>query len=57
MGRMPPRRREVLLMVRVEGLQQKDVAQRLGVSLRTVEHELKRAHDYLDAHLNHDQKK
>lgn len=57
MGRMPLRRREVLLMVRVEGLQQKDVAQRLGVSLRTVEHELKRAHDYLDAHLKHEQKK
>jgi RNA polymerase sigma-70 factor (ECF subfamily) len=57
MKRLPPRRREVLMMVRVEGLQQKDVARRLGVSLRTVEHELKRAHDYLDAHLNRDHEK
>lgn len=57
MERLPRRRREVLLMVRVEGLQQKEVAERLGVSLRTVEHELKRAHDYLDAQMNHAAKK
>jgi RNA polymerase sigma factor (sigma-70 family) len=44
--RMPRRRREVLLLVRLEGMAQKDVAQRLGVSLSTVEQELKRAHLY-----------
>ncbi|WP_413458382.1 RNA polymerase sigma factor [Herbaspirillum huttiense] len=44
--RMPARRREILIMVRLEGMPQKEVAQRLGISLRTVEHELKRAHDF-----------
>ena len=44
--RMPPRRREILIMVRWEGMPQKEVAQQLGISLRTVEHELKRAHDF-----------
>lgn len=44
--RMPPRRREILIMVRWEGMRQKEVAERLRISLRTVEHELKRAHDY-----------
>ncbi|KAF1044732.1 MAG: putative RNA polymerase sigma factor FecI [Herbaspirillum frisingense] len=44
--RMPPRRREILIMVRLEGMLQKEVAERLGISLRTVEHELKRAHDF-----------
>lgn len=46
LGKMPARRRDVLLLVRWEGLPQKEVAERLGVSLRTVEHELKRAHDF-----------
>ena len=46
--RLPGRRRTILLMVRVQGLQQKEVASLLGVSLRVVENELKRAHDYLD---------
>jgi RNA polymerase sigma factor (sigma-70 family) len=47
--RMPPRRRDVLLLVRWEGMAQKDVARRLGVSLRTVELELKRANDSVAA--------
>jgi len=46
MARLPERRRQILLLVRWEGLSQKDVAERLGVSVRTVENELKRAHDY-----------
>lgn len=46
MARLPPRRREILLMVRWEGMRQKEVAERLGVSVRTVENELKRAHDF-----------
>lgn len=41
---MPRRRRDILLMVRLEGMAQRDVAQQLGVSLSTVEQELKRAH-------------
>ena len=54
--RMPERRRTILMLVRWEGLQQKDVAARLGLSIRVVEHELKRAHDYLDAQMNHGKK-
>ncbi|MDF3837590.1 RNA polymerase sigma factor [Cupriavidus basilensis] len=50
--RMPERRRQILMLVRWEGLQQKEVAARLGVSLRIVENELKRAHDYLDAQMH-----
>ncbi|EON13406.1 RNA polymerase sigma factor [Pandoraea sp. SD6-2] len=46
---MPKRRRQIVLMVHWDGLEQKEVARRLGVSLRTVESDLKRAHDYLIA--------
>lgn len=52
MDRMPERRRLVVVMVHWEGLPQKEVASRLGVSLRTVEYELKRAHDDLDEHMD-----
>ncbi|AJE97011.1 RNA polymerase sigma factor [Pandoraea apista] len=51
MERLPERRRQVLLLVRWEGLPQKAVAERLGVSLRVVENELRRAHDFLDEKL------
>ncbi|AJC19284.1 RNA polymerase sigma factor [Pandoraea pulmonicola] len=47
--RMPKRRRQIVLMVHWDGLEQKEVAKRLGVSLRTVESDLKRAHDSLIA--------
>ena len=47
--RLPARRREILILVRWEGLPQKEVAARLGVSLRTVELEFKIAHDYCAA--------
>jgi RNA polymerase sigma factor (sigma-70 family) len=56
MERMPPRRRKILMLVRLEGLQQKDVAKRLGVSKSVVEHELRRAHDFLDQNMHHEQK-
>lgn len=52
MARLPERRRQILLLVRWEGLPQKEVAERLGVSLRTVENELKRAHDFCAQMLN-----
>jgi len=42
-GKLPERRRQILVMVRWE------VAERLGVSLRTVEQELKKAHDFCAA--------
>lgn len=46
---MPLRRQQVFVMVRLEELPQAEVARRLGVSLRTVEKELKLAHDYCAA--------
>ncbi len=49
---LPARRRKVLMMVRWEGLTQPEVAKRLGVSLRTVEKELKTAHDYCAARMS-----
>ncbi|WP_398496216.1 RNA polymerase sigma factor [Variovorax sp.] len=56
MERLPERRRKILMLVRVEHLQQKDVARRLGISKSTVEHELRRAHDFLDQHMNNHKK-
>ncbi|WP_407352053.1 RNA polymerase sigma factor [Luteimonas sp. R10] len=54
--RMPRRRRDILLLVRWEGLPQKEVARRLGVSLSTVEHEVKRAIDHCAARMGrHDE--
>lgn len=41
--RLPPREREVMWMRRVDELPQKEVAQRLGVSEKTVETHLRRA--------------
>ncbi|MDR2323966.1 MAG: RNA polymerase sigma factor [Acidovorax sp.] len=52
MALMPERRRVILVMVHWEGVAQKEVASRLGTSLRTVEYELRRAHDVLDAHMD-----
>jgi RNA polymerase sigma factor (sigma-70 family) len=52
--RMPERRRKILVLVRWDGLQQKEVAKLLGISLRIVENELKRAHDYLDEQMNNE---
>jgi RNA polymerase sigma factor (sigma-70 family) len=52
MERLPDRRRQILLLVRWEGLPQKEVAERLGITVRTVENELKRAHDYCARMLN-----
>jgi RNA polymerase sigma-70 factor (ECF subfamily) len=48
---MPARRREILLLVRWEHWPQRDVAKRLGISLRTVESELKAAQEYCVARL------
>jgi RNA polymerase sigma-70 factor (ECF subfamily) len=56
LDRMPARRREVVVLVHMEGLTQPEVARRLGVSLRTVEYELKHAHAYLSARIAHDEK-
>lgn len=50
-GNMPQRRQDILLLVRVDGMPQRDVATRLGVSLSTVEQELKKAHLYCAAQM------
>jgi len=52
--RMPERRREIFVLVHFENLLQSDVAQRLGCSKRTVEYELKHAHDYLARKMERD---
>ncbi|RQO60218.1 RNA polymerase subunit sigma-70 [Variovorax sp. KBW07] len=56
MDRMPARRREVVVLVHMDGLTQPEAARRLGVSLRTIEYELKHAHDYLSSRMAHDKK-
>lgn len=43
--KMPARRRQILLAVRFEGVSQKELATRYGISLRLVERELCKAHD------------
>ncbi|ALS61376.1 RNA polymerase sigma factor [Pandoraea norimbergensis] len=50
-GRLPQRRRDVLLLVRWEGMPQKDVAAHLGVSVSVVEHELRRAQAFCAEHM------
>ena len=51
LDRMPERRRAIALLVHGEGVTQKEAARRLGVSLRTVEYELQRVHERLNARL------
>lgn len=48
--KMPPRRREIVILVHLEEVTHKEAAGRLGVSLRTVEYELKRAHQTMIAY-------
>jgi RNA polymerase sigma-70 factor (ECF subfamily) len=48
---MPKRRRDILLAVRLDGLGQREVAQRFGISLRLVELELKRAQEFCADHV------
>ena len=51
MALLPERRRRILMLVRWEQLPQREVAARLGVSLRTVEQDLKKAHDFCMARM------
>jgi RNA polymerase sigma-70 factor (ECF subfamily) len=48
---MPQRRRDILLAVRLDGLAQREVAERFGISLRLVELELKRAQEFCAEHI------
>jgi RNA polymerase sigma-70 factor (ECF subfamily) len=43
---LPPRRRVILLAARLQGMPQREIASRLGVSLRLVEKELRLAQEY-----------
>ncbi|MEJ0052098.1 MAG: RNA polymerase sigma factor [Methylovirgula sp.] len=51
---LPPRQREIMHFISIEGLPPKDVAKRLGVSLRTVETDFKRALKYCAESLGRD---
>jgi RNA polymerase sigma-70 factor (ECF subfamily) len=46
MAELPPRQREILLAARLDGLPRREIANRLGISLRLVEKELQRAQEY-----------
>lgn len=46
MEAMPARRRAILLAVRLDGTPQNEIAERLGISVRVVQRELKRAHEH-----------
>lgn len=46
MERLPPLRRQLLFASRVEGVPQKELAQRYGLSLRKVEREIHLAHEF-----------
>lgn len=49
--RLPKRRRQIVVLVHWEGMTQEGTAARLKISLRTVETEPRRAHDYLNAYV------
>jgi RNA polymerase sigma factor (sigma-70 family) len=48
--KMPERRREIVILVHLEEVTHKEAAEQLGVSLRTVEYELKQAHQTMSAY-------
>lgn len=50
-AKMPQRRRNILILIRVDDMPRQEVADRLGVSLSLVDRELKRAHEYLMEHM------
>jgi RNA polymerase sigma factor (sigma-70 family) len=52
MAELPPRQREILLAARLDGMPHKEIARRLGISLRLVEKELKQAQEYCLARRN-----
>lgn len=44
---LPPRRRHILILIRVDEMPRQEVARRLGVSVSLVDRELRRAHEYV----------
>jgi RNA polymerase sigma factor (sigma-70 family) len=51
LAELPPRRRDILLAARLDGLPRQEIARRLGISLRLVEKELHLAQAYCLARL------
>lgn len=47
LSRLPERQQQIFLLIHWEGLSQKEAANTLGISVRTVAYELKRVHDIL----------
>jgi RNA polymerase sigma factor (sigma-70 family) len=52
MQQLPERRRQIFTLVYVEDFKHKEVAERLGISVRVVDYELKCAHQTLNAAIN-----
>ena len=44
---MPPRRREVFILKKIEGLSRKEIAEKMGISIITVDSHLLKANNYL----------
>lgn len=49
--KLPPRRREILLAARLDGLSRREIAERFGISVSMVEQELRAAQEYCAARL------
>ncbi|WP_321290660.1 RNA polymerase sigma-70 factor [uncultured Sunxiuqinia sp.] len=44
---LPPKRKEIFLLQKVEGLSRKEIAEKLGISVITVDHQLNKANKYV----------
>jgi RNA polymerase sigma factor (sigma-70 family) len=53
---LPERRRQIFLAVRIDGVPQKELAQRYGISTRAIEAELRLAHDFCASRLDREGK-
>lgn len=54
LAELPPRRRAVFMAALVEGLPYREIAERLGISLRSVEREMSRALEHCNERLQQD---
>lgn len=44
---LPPKRKEIFLLARVDGLSRKEIAEKLGISVITVDHQLSKSNSYV----------
>lgn len=49
--KLPPKRKEIFLLRRIEGLSRNEIAERLGISIMTVDNQLLKANKYLKEEL------